>query len=342
VHGEAWAGELMDGATAAITPVRLVPDIADLKIVGEGGGALASWPRRSIRVERLSGGLFHLRQDGEAAMVSTRDPAVAAWVGAPPAAPSMLGRVVGLGAAFAAALGALYLSLPLVSGAIARRVPPAIEEKLALQIAPLLSRCRDPEGEAALAELVGRLRPAGSSAEVWVVDDEMVNAFALPGGRIVLMRGLLGKAERPEEVAGVLAHELAHVAHRHVMTQIVRGTILSALWSATLGDYSGLLLVDPSVAYQIGMRRFSRDDEREADRDALAALDAAAISRDGFADFFRRMQSITDKVPGLLSTHPTTRERLQLIAGGSAPARPTRPALSPQQWTALRGICKRR
>jgi predicted Zn-dependent protease len=156
----------------------------------------------------------------------------------------------------------------------------------------------------------------------------------------MVTRGLLDKAAGPDEVAGVVAHELAHVYERHIMTQVLRGSILSLGWAVTVGDFSGLLVVDPQTMFQIVNQGFSRDDERKADEVALQRLHRGGISVKGFAGFFKRFADKGDMLPEWLSSHPDTRARLQRIESSLAQEKaPTTPVLSDEDWQALRSAC---
>jgi predicted Zn-dependent protease len=100
-------------------------------------------------------------------------------------------------------------------------------------------------------------------------------------------------------------------------------------------------VVDPSTAFAIANQRFSREAERQADAGALARLDAAGIPRAGFAAFFRRIQKDTDMVPAWLSTHPASKERIDLIGAGP-PTKAAAPVLSSEEWQAIKNACTRR
>jgi predicted Zn-dependent protease len=128
------------------------------------------------------------------------------------------------------------------------------------------------------------------------------------------------------------------VRQRHVMVHVVRGGMLTALWQATVGDFSGLLIVDPKTAVDVANLRFSRDDEREADRGALQRLDAGAVSRAGFRAFFERMRDKTDKVPAWLSNHPASAERIGAITDEVGAIQRT-PALTDREWAELKAGC---
>jgi predicted Zn-dependent protease len=170
---------------------------------------------------------------------------------------------------------------------------------------------------------------------------DAVNAFALPGGIVVITEQLLVQASGPDEVAGVLAHELEHVRRRHVLTHFVRATLLSGAWSLAVGDYAGLMVIDPSTAFDIANLRFSRDEEAEADAAAGAQLDRAGISRRGLYDFFQRLRHETDDLPAWLSNHPSSESRAHQLGPGSSRAEDTSPALDAATFDALRAACQR-
>src|SRR5207249_4264127 len=111
---------------------------------------------------------------------------------------------------------------------------------------------------------------------------------SLPGGAILLTRGLVEGAESVDEVCGVLAHELGHVMHRHVLAEFIESTFMSAVWALTIGDYSGLLIVDPQTAYRLVTLKHSRAAETEADETASELLRRASISSSGLASFLER------------------------------------------------------
>lgn len=176
-----------------------------------------------------------------------------------------------------------------------------------------------------------------------MVESKTVNAFALPGGQIVLFEGLIKKATSPEEVAGVLAHEIGHVEHRHALRRMVRAAGVGFLTSMVTGG------VVSDLSQQLVVMDFSRQMEEEADDAALKALSEAGIALDGFADFFDRLakehgedNSVfgDDAFETLLSTHPLSKERSARIRSHANPMNIT-PALSSTQWQALRNICQK-
>jgi predicted Zn-dependent protease len=162
--------------------------------------------------------------------------------------------------------------------------------------------------------------------EVHVADDPTLNAFAMPGGVIVVHSGLIAATRRPEELAGVLAHEVQHVELRHSLRALIKDLGLRGLWSYATGDLGGT--VAGQTALELTSLSFSRDDEREADEQGLAALVAAGIDPAGMPDFFQLMAEQAGDAPAaFISTHPLSedraremRQRLETMnRGGVAP-----------------------
>ncbi len=176
----------------------------------------------------------------------------------------------------------------------------------------------DPEIAGAVEKIVDRLkRGVGETPytfEVKVVRDEMVNAFAAPGGKIVVFTGLLEKAESPEEVAGVLAHELQHVLSRHSLRGLagrLKWHLVIALLVGDVGTVQEAVLANAPLFLELS---FSRDMEREADRKGIELLVASEIDPVGLKRFFERLLELQGGGPGflkILSTHPATDERIE-------------------------------
>jgi predicted Zn-dependent protease len=168
------------------------------------------------------------------------------------------------------------------------------------------------------------------------VNSNDINAFALPGGPMFVNRGMLAAATTEGQVAGVLAHELSHALQHHPTRHLVRALGTSLLFDLMLGT-GGALREAGEVALALS---YSRDLEREADDGALALLDAAGISAAPFAGFFERLEAAHaagSGVPPWLRTHPATAERIAHIRAAAAAG--GTPALSPEEWAALKGIC---
>jgi beta-barrel assembly-enhancing protease len=165
----------------------------------------------------------------------------------------------------------------------------------------------------ALADIGGRLTEGSVHRYRWFVAERPeVNAFAAPGGVVVVFSGLLTSAATAEELAGVLAHEVAHAELRHSLRGTVKGLGLRALVALLAGDISDNVLT--GAATRLTELRFSRDAEREADANGLQRLVAARISPHGMVRFYERLAAEQRPTPpALLSTHPASGERLDWL-----------------------------
>jgi beta-barrel assembly-enhancing protease len=171
-----------------------------------------------------------------------------------------------------------------------------------------------------LGNQIARLAdPRGFAYTFYIVNAPEVNAFAVPGGHIYINRGLIERSSTMSELAGVLAHEVAHVAHRHGIDQWRRAQQANT----TLGLIYGVLLGrPPSGIEQVGIQAggaavfagYSRDAEREADATAIEYLIRSGIHPRGMVTMFETLMAERQRNPGAVeqwfSTHPTTEERI--------------------------------
>jgi predicted Zn-dependent protease len=151
-----------------------------------------------------------------------------------------------------------------------------------------------------------------------VIDSEEVNAFALPGGFFFVNSGLIMKAESEAELAGVMAHEIAHVAARHGTRQATRGTIanLATIPLIFMGGWTGYgVRQAASVLVPVGFLKFSRGMESEADMLGLQYMYKTGYDPTAFVDFFEKLQTLEKRKPGTMSkvfsTHPLTDDRIK-------------------------------
>jgi Zn-dependent protease with chaperone function len=260
-------------------------------------------------------------------------------------APARYGRLIdriglwpaaAVSAVFAVAAVALFLMSPAL---IARAVPRSVERQLGDMMAGDFGgqTCAGPGGSQALAALVARVDPADPDVRVSAVNLPIVNAVTLPGGRIVLFDGLIQAAASPEEVAGVVAHEIGHVRHRDVLESLLRQVGLSVLLGGLdghVGGYTNALLASA----------YSRGAEARADGYAINALAQAQISPLPTARFFKRLSAQEGdggigRFTAYLSTHPMSRDRAARFIAAAKGHHADRPVLAADQWGALRGIC---
>jgi beta-barrel assembly-enhancing protease len=163
----------------------------------------------------------------------------------------------------------------------------------------------------AIREIGGQLtRDSTRKYEWFLVDDASVNAFAIPGGFIVVNAGLVHEAETADELAGVLAHEIQHVEQRHSLQILLYQLGWATLLATVLGDPSTIMAL---MLLEVGNLSFSRELEAQADAGGLETLRKAGMSPDGMASFFRKLAADGDGAPAWLSTHPSTDERVAAL-----------------------------
>lgn len=247
-------------------------------------------------------------------------------------------------------VGVLYLILSYAPQTLAFVLPDSWRNTLGDQVEATLTSsgklCASSESNATLRALAARLaegNPDSPSFVLKVYDISILNAFALPGGRIVVTRKLIESANTPEEVAGVVAHEIGHVYHRHAEAQLVRAMGLEILLKIASGGGDTV----SGLAGLLAILRYSRDAEREADNYALNSMVNAAIDPMGLKRFFEVMKKLGGEsstgglfgtVSDMMSTHPVTDERIGAIKplpDGTV----ARPVLSDPDWASLKKIC---
>lgn len=203
----------------------------------------------------------------------------------------------------------------------------SLEKEIALgkQLAQEVEREAKIVDDPVIAEYVNRVGQnlvRNSDAKVpftiKVVDSEEVNAFALPGGFFFVNSGLVMKADTEAELAGVMAHEIAHVAARHGTRQATRGAIVNyaSIPLIFMGGWTGYAIRQGAgLAIPLGFLNFSRGFEREADFLGLQYLYKSGYDPTAFVDFFEKIETLEKKKPGTISkvfsTHPMTDDRIK-------------------------------
>src|SRR5688500_15019057 len=170
-----------------------------------------------------------------------------------------------------------------------------------------------------LGDSIARLADArGIDYNFYVVNDASINAFAVPGGFIYINRGLIDKTTNLSQLAGVLGHEIGHVVRRHSVQQMekAQGANIGLVLGCTLINVCGgdLAWAAITVGGSALFAKFGRDDEREADRDAVASVVRAGIHPRGIPEMFQILLAERDRnrgaVEGWFSTHPGEEERV--------------------------------
>jgi predicted Zn-dependent protease len=203
----------------------------------------------------------------------------------------------------------------------------SLEKEIALgrQMAQEVERESRIEQDQVISEYVNRLSQnlvRNSDAKVpftvKVIDSEEVNAFALPGGFMFVNTGLVLKAENEAELAGVLAHEIAHVAARHGTKQASRAELINyaSIALVLFGGAAGYAIREvATLAVPMGFLQFSRAMEVQADYLGLSYLYKSGYDPIAFVDFFEKVHSMEKNKPGtiarMFSTHPMTSDRIK-------------------------------
>lgn len=237
----------------------------------------------------------------------------------------------------------LVLYMDVVTGWIAPTLPAEWEQSLG-ESALAQYKIGQPmiDGEDAQASLEALTAPLLNHADssrydfhIYIANDAELNAFALPGGYIVLNSGLLLRAESADEVLGVLAHEISHVTEQHGVRQIMARAGLALTVQALLGDVNGMMAMIATATPMLLSQSYSRDFESAADEHGFALLEQADINPQGLVSFFEKIieeekarlaqmedddsKAVMANLMPLLSSHPATEERIDnmtaMIAG---------------------------
>jgi Zn-dependent protease with chaperone function len=210
--------------------------------------------------------------------------------------------------------------------ALAAQVPISLEKKLgdaAFKSVTLGKKIYDdPKVLQLLEPITNRLTEAtkqsGYHFKFYVIEDSDVNALAFPGGNILIHSALIQKADTPEEIAGVLAHEISHITHKHGLRQIINSVGVFIIVQALFGDFSGLVAIFTQNSGLLLSSSFSREYEREADASGFDYLVKTKTDPKGMVRFFERIMEIKKEadipegtVINFISTHPGTEERIE-------------------------------
>ncbi len=259
--------------------------------------------------------------------------------------------VVGGVIAGAWSLAAVFLvGIPFAADPMARYMPPQYREQIAdiswSQVNTMAEYCDDSDEAAAiLNDLAFRIMETSNVPQrdaVWItlMDANFPNAFALPDNSIVVTDELIAMAEHPDELTGVIAHEIAHVELNHVMQGVIRQMGAGIFFDIVFGGAGAGQAIAIASVNLTGLR-YTRDDETEADTRGLDFLDAAGIDTGPLARMFDRIQEMQQEevgdIPSMLSSHPANDERAAAARGRSRPG--LSPSLNDRDWAIVRQAC---
>jgi predicted Zn-dependent protease len=360
-----WQGHYFDGRTAARHPVTIVlsPSGLELHIAD---GTRAFWPYRDITQTQGSYANEPVRLERGSPIpeaVIVEDPAILHALqrfarenerqfAGPRHRLSLVSLVVLAGTASIVLIAGMFLwGIPALAELVTPLIPisweTALGESVVQQLAPVDRRCTDDRLRDSVDGIVARLAEARPDSpyrfHVTIVDGPIFNAFAAPGSQIVVFRKMLQAAERPEELAGVLAHEMQHIYRRHAMKALVRDLSIAAIVGAVFGDITGIGAFAVQAARTMTTLHYSRETETEADREGLHLLQAARIDPAGMVRFFETLKKQTGgaALPAYLSTHPNTDERIaeMKVLAAAMPVN-AEPLLGDVKWGEVRKLCR--
>lgn len=336
------------------------------------GGTPLVWPLDRLRAlsDQANANILTLTLHAQTEDETPRDPARlilsdpqwVAWVrqNAPKLAkrdtrPGTARKILSRTALAIVAIGFIVFAiLPRMSDFLAERMPLETEIRFGKAVVAQMERflggsksgglvCTNPAGLEALKKMKARLitgQDLQYDLNLSVLDHSMVNAFAAPGGNVVLIRGLLEKADTADEVAAVLAHEIGHVEARDPTRLTLRAAGSAGILSIILGDVSGGTIIG-ILGDRLLQTSYTRQAEAEADAFALRMMNAADISTAGMAGFFDRIGKADGAdFPEYLSSHPASQRRADRARSNADGQSNTSPVLSDAEWQSLKTICK--
>jgi Zn-dependent protease with chaperone function len=362
------AGVFFDGRTSARHPVRVTLRPERLEVENTEGRLLAEWPYGEIERLNAPENVLRLGRRGNALLerLLVNDPALAAALGERAIRLDRSGRIgrrqrLAVGGAGVLAMLSLvllaWIAVPALAAHLTPFVPLSLERRLGTAIdlqvrATLDSQKRGTQFECGLApdklpaklaldRLLQRLQIAAAldiPLRIAVLRRSEANAIALPGGQIYVFQGLIERADTADQLAGVLAHEIGHVANRDGTRAVLQGAGLSFLFGMMLGDFvgGGAVVIAARTLLQSS---YSRDTEAAADAYGVRLMRKAGGDGRALAAMLDKIGGATEPGMRILRDHPDTKARIAAIER-LAPARGGSMLLTAQDWTALRAICR--
>jgi Zn-dependent protease with chaperone function len=364
---QSGTGIYFDGKTSARHDAVVVLAPNALQMFGRNGMLLAEWAYNELEALAAPDAVLRLGRRGNAVLerLEIFDPEFAAAIDARAVnidrtgmrQRRQRGSVIGWSvAATVSLLLVAWFGIPALAARIAPLLPVAIDRKLGdavdIQLRGILDtrnsgtafECGNAEvekaGRAALDRIVQRLEAAADlpgKLRTFVVKRSEANAMALPGGQVYVFRGLIEKADNADEVAGVIAHEIGHVAHRDGTKAVLQAGGLSFLFGMLLGDFvgGGAVVIAAKTVLQSS---YSRETESAADAYGAALMNRAGGNARSLATMLDKIGGATEPGMIILLDHPETKARIAAI-NAVAGAKSTTPFLDAKEWAALKRIC---
>ncbi|MEA2984903.1 MAG: hypothetical protein QOD94_1157 [Alphaproteobacteria bacterium] len=360
------SGIFFDGNSSARQEVTVELAPADLVLRSREGQLLAQWPYAELDQVHSPDQVLRLVRGRESlARLEIRDPVFAAAIDDKATAVDRTGavqrrmsmKVAALVILAVASIGSMALfALPALATRLTPLLPFWVERKLGQAVDAQLRaslgsdvagtplECGEAVGEsagrAALTALIARLEAETAlpmPLRAGVLRRKEPNAIALPGGQIYVFEGLIAKAQTPDELAGVIAHELGHVVRRDGVKGLLETAGLSFLFGILFGDFvgGGAIVVAASSVLQSS---YSRETEAGADAYAVALMNRVGGKAEALGALLSRIDALHGAGPAILRDHPQTAQRVAAIRSLARPG-PGSPLLDGTQWASLKNIC---
>jgi Zn-dependent protease with chaperone function len=366
-HMTSGAGTYFDGRTSARHDVQVTLAAGGLQIAGGDGSLLAEWRYDELESRPAPENVLRLGRRGNSLLerLEIPDPQFAAAIDARAINVDHSGKrrrrqrisVIGWSIAATASLVVVaYFGVPVIAARLAPLLPAVVERKLgdavAMQVRSILdknhsgaafecgSAAAEQAGRAAFDKIVRRLEAAAAlpaPLRSFVVRRSEANAMALPGGQIYVFRGLIAKADSADEVAGTIAHEIGHIAHRDGTKAVLQAGGLSFLFGMLLGDFVGGGAV-VLAAKTVLQSSYSREAEAAADAYGAELMTKANGNARALATMLDKIGGATEPGMTILLDHPQTKARIAAI-NRLAGTQPATPFLNAGEWAALKRIC---
>jgi Zn-dependent protease with chaperone function len=362
------AGIYYDGVTSAERAVTVELAPAALRIRAADGSVIADWGYGDIEAKSAPDDVLRLglARSTVLARLEIRDPQLVAAIDVKSVPVDRSGKSERRGrakvvawsiAATVSLLAVAIFGVPVIATELAAVVPTGLERRLGLAVDAQVRSMLDTKGagasfecgggepardaRAAFDKLVAQLeQPAALPfpLRVQVVRRSDSNAITLPGGIIYVFQGLIDDAKTPDELAGVLAHEVGHVAHRDGTRSVLQGAGLSFLFGMLLGDFvgGGAVIIAARVLLQSS---YTRDVETAADGYSVELMGGIGGDPRALGTILMRIAGSTHPGMKILLDHPETEKRIEAI-NALAKTGPTHPLLSPEEWSNIKHICR--
>ena len=327
--------------------------LSDALEIVEDGAVIATWPyddvrradgRKALRLQCVSAlplARLEISDPAAAASIAARCPKLETGRGT-----TQTGRIVAwsLAAAVSIVLVTIY-GIPLLADRLAPLVPYAVEKRMGEAVDRQARAifggqdCTRPAGQAAFDKMMAKLKDAGgfdAPLQAHVLSSSVVNAYALPGGTVYLLDGLIQRARNVDEVAGVMAHELGHAQNRDGLRKIIQTGGSSFLIGLLFGDVTGGGAV-LFAARSIVDASYSREAESRADGFTVKAMHGLGRSPRPMGEFLVRVTG-GGRFTTVVDSHPLSADRLDRMKKEDRPET-GEPILTETEWQALKAIC---